>query len=372
MRFLFVSNYYDDVPCGGRNLARTHWKAINEACGYSGTLISTLSTSHTIMPEPNKISVICANNKLHKLMNLLHGKVQGFSAEAEQIIISEAASGKYSFVRFDDRIYGSTAHALKQSAPQLRLYTFYHSTYSSAKIPFRSLGQYWKNKNQLHHEILAAKYSDVNVVLNERERRIFTERYHRDCLVMPICLEDNADFSTEGIPERETDTFRILFVGGGRHMPNVEGVRWFAREVMPLVNECAVFEVVGAYMDRLTGEFAGQDRIVVRGRAEDLGEYYRNADVVVGPIFSGGGMMTKTAEALMWGKNYLATGHALTGYEGLEESRCDSAREFADRINAMIAARPAKTNPKMRRLYEEKYSLSAMTEMFRKIVQEVK
>ena len=82
--------------------------------------------------------------------------------------------------------------------------------------------------------------------------------------------------------------------------------------------------------------------------------------------------MTKTTEALMWGKNYLATGHALTGYEGLEDCRCGTAQEFADRINAMIAARPAKYSPEMRRLYEEKYSLSAMTKMFREIVTGVK
>ena len=82
--------------------------------------------------------------------------------------------------------------------------------------------------------------------------------------------------------------------------------------------------------------------------------------------------MTKTAEALMWGKNYLATGHALTGYEGVEESRCDTAQEFADKINAMINSRQAKYNPKMRRLYEEKYSLSAMTKMFREMLEEVK
>ena len=366
MKFLFVSNYYDDVPCGGRNLARAHYAAINEACGHEGTIISTLSEHHIKHDEPGKISVMCARNKLHKLVNLLGGRVQGFSAEAERIILSEALTGKYSFVWFDDRVYGSAIKALKQKAPELRLYTFYHSVYSSSKIRFRSLGQYWKNKNQIRHEELAAKFSDVNVVLNGRDRRIFTGRYNRECLVMPICLADTAKITPS---EHDDSQLRILFVGGGKHTPNVEGVRWFAREVMPLVDKYAVFEVVGSYMDRFAPEFSGNPRILVRGRAEDLAEYYNNADVVVGPIFSGGGMMTKTAEALMWGKNYLATSHALTGYEGLDDCRCDTAQEFADRINAMIAALPAKYNPEMRKLYEEKYSLAAMTEMFRKILE---
>ena len=366
MKFLFVSNYYDDVPCGGRNLARAHYAAMNEACGHEGTIISTLSEHHIKHDEPGKISVMCARNKLHKLVNLLGGRVQGFSAEAERIILSEALTGKYSFVWFDDRIYGSAIKTLKQKAPNLRLYTFYHSVYSSGKIHFHSLGNYWKNKNQIRHEEMAAKFSDVNIVLNERERKIFCEHYSRESLVMPICLEDTAEFSQS---EDDDSVFRILFVGGGRHDPNVQGVRWFAHEVMPLLDERAVFEVVGSYMDMLAPEFSGNPRILVKGRADDLGEYYNNADVVVGPIFSGGGMMTKTAEALMWGKNYLATSHALTGYEGLDACRCDTAQEFADRINAMILSHPAKYNPEMRRLYEEKYSLAAMTEMFRKILE---
>ena len=366
MKFLFVSNYYDDVPCGGRNLARAHYAAMNEACGGEGTLLSTLSEHHTRHDEPGKISVMCARNKLHKLVNLIGGRIQGFSAEAERIILSEALTGKYSFVWFDDRIYGSAIKALKQKIPNLRLYTFYHTVYFSGKISFRNLGQYWKDKNMIHLEELAARYSDVNVVLNERERRTFGERYSRESLVMPICLQDTAEFSQS---EHDGSAFRILFVGGGKHYPNVEGVRWFAHEVMSLLDEQAEFVIVGSYMDRFAGEFLGNPRILVKGRADDLGEYYNNADVVVGPIFSGGGMMTKTAEALMWGKNYLATGHALTGYEGLDEYRCDTAQEFADRINAMIAARPAKYNPEMRKLYEEKYSLAAMTEMFRKILE---
>ncbi len=42
-------------------------------------------------------------------------------------------------------------------------------------------------------------------------------------------------------------------------------------------------------------------------------------DIAVVPIFYGGGMMTKVAEALMYGKNILATSRTLNGYNGLEQ-----------------------------------------------------
>ena len=38
---------------------------------------------------------------------------------------------------------------------------------------------------------------------------------------------------------------------------------------------------------------------------DDLAPYYKKAAAVIMPIFMGGGMKVKTAEALMNGKNYI-------------------------------------------------------------------
>ena len=47
---------------------------------------------------------------------------------------------------------------------------------------------------------------------------------------------------------------------------------------------------------------------------DDLGEYYRNCDVVIAPIFEGSGMKTKTTEALMWGKYIIGTNESFCGF----------------------------------------------------------
>ena len=59
-----------------------------------------------------------------------------------------------------------------------------------------------------------------------------------------------------------------------------------------------------------------RNNVTVVGSVENLDEWYNKADLVVGPIFKGEGMKTKTCEALMYGKRYLGTDEALEGYEG--------------------------------------------------------
>ena len=88
--------------------------------------------------------------------------------------------------------------------------------------------------------------------------------------------------------------------------------------------------------------------------------------LVVVPILYGEGMMTKVAEAMMYGKNILATSHALNGYHEIEEScRCDTPEEYISRINAMIENGTERFNPEMRKIFEEQYSINAMVNTIR-------
>lgn len=162
--------------------------------------------------------------------------------------------------------------------------------------------------------------------------------------------------------------------GGGVHSPNVDGIKWFAKSVMPYLDNRVVLNIVGANMDKHKNapEFINNPRIQITGRVDSLDPYYNSADLVIGPIFYGAGMMTKTAEALMYGKNYIATAHALHGYEGLDGCRCDTAEEFITRINNMAASGTERFNPSMRKLYEDKYSITAMENTLRKFFRQKK
>lgn len=84
-------------------------------------------------------------------------------------------------------------------------------------------------------------------------------------------------------------------------------------------------------------------------------------------------MKTKTAEALMYGKEYLATSEALEGYENSGIKPCDTAEEFIARIESLIRHKPEKFNSSMREVYLRNYSIEScalkMNILFEKILE---
>ncbi|MBR4195927.1 MAG: glycosyltransferase [Synergistaceae bacterium] len=379
--FLYIANRYDAHPAGGTQIARSHYKILCSIAA-EGTVISLLGKDKEERPEPGKISVRAWRSRLSSAVGAVTGKrtyMAHYCAEAENDILRIVREGSYDFIWFDDCIYGSTIRKIKQFRPEIPVFVFYHIVMPGSlrevlrqnRRKIRGVLGLLKYANFIRQQKLSALHADVNVLLNERDSATFTKIYgQRNQLMFPACFADTANIEPA---EKISGEFNMFFVGLGGHDPNIEGIRWFAREVMPAIRPEAKLSVVGTNMDKNlkdAPEIKDNPRITVKGRVESLDPYYNSADVVIVPIFSGAGMMTKVAEALMYGKNILATGHALNGYDGLEKCRCDTAEDFIARINSMIETGSQRYNPAMRKIYEEKYSLPAMENILREYLRE--
>jgi glycosyltransferase involved in cell wall biosynthesis len=95
----------------------------------------------------------------------------------------------------------------------------------------------------------------------------------------------------------------VLFVGS-RYEPNIQGVRWFVREVWPSVVAQvprATFRIVGHGMDKgLFGDLPSG--VAVVGRVEDVGKELMDARAFVSPVFFGGGTPNKVLESAAGGR----------------------------------------------------------------------
>ena len=83
-------------------------------------------------------------------------------------------------------------------------------------------------------------------------------------------------------------------------------------------------------------KFLETSNVKVIGTVDNLDELYIKAEAVVIPIFSGGGMKVKTAEAMMYGKKIYGTEEALTGYDIQNMDyiiECNTAEQFIENIN---------------------------------------
>jgi glycosyltransferase involved in cell wall biosynthesis len=113
----------------------------------------------------------------------------------------------------------------------------------------------------------------------------------------------------------------VLFVGGFRHSPNVDGILWFARDIWPAIASDSPgrrLTIVGSRPPPEVLALAGET-IDVRGFIPDdaLEKAYRSARVAIAPLRFGAGVKGKVVEAMRFGVPMVTTG---VGAQGLADA----------------------------------------------------
>ena len=136
----------------------------------------------------------------------------------------------------------------------------------------------------------------------------------------------------------------MVFLGSMDWMPNIDGVTWFAREVLPLIRakrpDCTL-AIAGrrpaAEVSRLA---EGDSRIKVTGTVPDVRPWLFGSLVSIVPLRIGGGTRLKIYEAMAAGTPVVSTA---VGAEGLDISDgdniylADSPGDFAERCLRLLA-----------------------------------
>jgi GT2 family glycosyltransferase len=128
---------------------------------------------------------------------------------------------------------------------------------------------------------------------------------------------------------------KMIFVGGFRHPPNVDGINWFVKEVLPLVIAdlpAAKFVIAGSRMPDEILNLAN-DHVLVKGSVSEreLTDLYAQARVIVVPVRFGAGIKGKVLEGLQYRVPVVTTSIGAEGLPGpldyLEVA--DNADDFA-------------------------------------------
>ncbi|MEO8596170.1 MAG: glycosyltransferase [Candidatus Solibacter sp.] len=94
----------------------------------------------------------------------------------------------------------------------------------------------------------------------------------------------------------------FVFVGSMDWLPNVDGVLYFVREVLPLIRRSrpeATLAIVGRTPPPKISQLAAEDsRITVTGTVPDIRPYLWNSSVAIVPLRIGGGTRLKIYEAM--------------------------------------------------------------------------
>lgn len=112
--------------------------------------------------------------------------------------------------------------------------------------------------------------------------------------------------------------------------------------------------------------------IFILGRVESMAAYYESADVIIEPVFDGGGMKVKTIEALSFGKVIVSTSESLNGYwEAVPEAlrgkkifRCNTADEWIVACNSILDSEIRRYNSDVFNVFVEAFSEDVLQKRF--------
>lgn len=242
----------------------------------------------------------------------------------------------------------------------------------SGKIFFaESKRENWMGKIEcklsIYQEKLNQKYCDVNIVFNQRDAQLYQKYYGEmpDAIIPISTPTPEIDWEKAAWSNEKSDIMQVLFVGS-KYYPNIIGIKWFYKNVLPKLNNNIIINIVGRGTEILKKELT-DCRIRIYGSVDSLAPYYMGADVIIAPLFDGGGMKTKTVEALSYGKSIVATDEGLEGFWQEMDStiqnrfvfKTNDENEWIKKLNEMSKEKPLKYNQEVFDLFVKKFSYEA-------------
>jgi GT2 family glycosyltransferase len=175
--------------------------------------------------------------------------------------------------------------------------------------------------------------SDLTLVVSEVERALLAD----DAPGARVAVLSNLHrVAGPGAPFAQRRD--LVFVGGFRHPPNVDAVRWFADAVFPRVRARLPdvrFHCIGGDVVEAINALSTRDGITVHGHVPDITPYMDGCRVALAPLRYGAGVKGKVNLSMAHGQPVVATSCAVEGMhtrDGHDVLVADDADAFADAV----------------------------------------
>ena len=371
---LIVTDTAPQDKSGGGTNGNMHCRMINSNENLN---VYTIYITNQSIELTDHVMKVEDSSKIEKIEAVLHGYPPYLNKNAVTRIIETIQEKDISVVYIDNSISGQLIKRIKERIKNITIIAFFHDIEIVKMREDKDVNFLRKIIHPIFYknERLTVEFADRTIVLNERDKKLYQKKYEKlpDAIV-PISIPEITNIPFE-IKHYENEKLKILFVGV-EYGPNLSGVRWLLNNVLPLITCDYEFNIVGYNMEKYRTEFEGySDKIHVIGTVESLKEWYVDADLIVAPIFEGGGMKVKTAEALSYGKNFIGCTESLEGYwEGIPDNlrnqkiyKCDDAKGFAGVINDIAKTEFYINDIEIKNWADLNYSYQANSKKYRAI-----
>jgi glycosyltransferase involved in cell wall biosynthesis len=138
-------------------------------------------------------------------------------------------------------------------------------------------------------------------------------------LKIPSFVSPPAPLSLQDVLKKENELpLSLFYIGALDWRPNIYGLKWFIKEVWPVVTDSlpgATLHLAGRNpSDEIKGLSSGKG-ISFYGEVESSSAFISDKSVMIVPLFSGSGIRMKIIESMNMGKSVIATSAAVEGLE---------------------------------------------------------
>ncbi len=343
MKLLFYAGheFLSDQRIGGRHLSFRNYQLLCRIFGEENVYIITFCREDISGKAPNVKVFEKHRNRLEQYYNCIWMR-NGYSRKTEKEIVSYLMELQPDIMFFDHTFTGGILEKLgKEFTENKMIISYLHNVEKNHvwdKVVHENILYYIPYLSYFRNEKILMEKSDIMIGLNKRDQNEVEKIYKRKMdYLLPITYQDR--FCMDCVEKEAGDEkeIKMLFVGA-YFGPNVQGMRWFIKNVLPFLAGKVKLEIVGKDMELVRGEFQSTCVDVI-GTVDETDPYYYRADLVVMPLLYGNGMKTKTAEAMMYGKYIIGTQEALEGYDisDLDAVKvCKTDQEFIKEINLFL------------------------------------
>lgn len=365
--------------------ANTHLRALKDIYGKNNVFEIDLLKEEYI-EKNNYISFGYDGKKIIKrIIRYAQGNINFITDSIIDSICEIIEKNNISLVFSEESDLGKFYRVIKVKYPGIKIVCFFHDiSYDLFRGRIKNTPK-WKIHYILEcyrvisQEKEAIKYIDRIVVFHEKDAVKFFNIYGiKRINLIPLCMEPNMVSSTnKNIITHKNDEKTILFVCSSYYV-NIKGFLWFYRKIINNLEGKFHVDIVGSGTEQFKNVIHTR-KVRLIGRVDKLEKYYENADIVIAPVFEGGGMKMKTIEALAFGKCLVSTSESLNGYwEVIPEDmknrliyKCDTEQQWIKACNNLLANDINKLNEEIIVMANKYFSYDYLTKKMRKLLKDV-
>lgn len=178
----------------------------------------------------------------------------------------------------------------------------------------------WLENDTTKREIASIYRCDMSLIISSFEMTLLKDIVKIDgdlLLHLPFMIEDVTKEEIVKYPSFEVRK-DFIFVGNGKHIPNVDAIKWLKTAIWPLIHKQlpeSKLYIYGAYLPQQIQEMhQPQQGFYISGYVKDLQSTFTTARINLAPLRFGAGQKGKLLDAMRFGTPSITT---TIGVEGM-------------------------------------------------------